>query len=300
MGRVLRLLVRRAPGAVATVVLVPVLSFAFWTIQVDGNWQLPGQGIAHLLPRLSAYMQATFLHFELGRSVVLGATPVKTLVVSGFPVDVALLVGGLTIGVAGGVLVGRRRGNVGRAGVLMGISTPVFVSGIAVLILFSHSSGKIAVPFVGGQGDYAPPGDDLASWLRSVWVPCLCLAAPVAAMAARVTDRGITEELHTEHVRAARARGISERRLAERHAFRPVATAVAGVIGARMGMIVLDLALVEYVFNLPGSFRQVRDAVLRVDLPVVQAMVLVSTTLIVVGSLIAEAVVVWIDPRVDP
>jgi peptide/nickel transport system permease protein len=301
-GRVrsLRLILHRAPGALATMIAVPALSFAFWTVQVDGPWQIPGAGHAHVLSRLDTYLRATFLHLDLGTSSSLGAGPVKRIVMQGLPVDLMLLTGGVVLGVVLGLAGGLRGTGTVRGATLIAISTPVFVSGLIVLELFSRTSGRVPVPFVSGQGEYVGPGADLLGWLRAVWVPCLILAAPIAALCARVVDRGLRETLHEDYIAGARARGVAERTILTRHALRPVAAGVASMVGARMALIVLDLALVEVVFNLPGSFREIIDAVTRLDLPLVQGMVLVSTALVVSGGLAAELAALWIDPIVEP
>lgn len=308
MSRSLRLLARRLPGAVATIVAVPALSYLFWTVQVDAHWNFSGASLPSPFARTWAYLKATFLHFDLGLSDSLGADPVSRVVRAGLPVDLALLLVGVTlgvaVGVAGGLLVARRPGGgparAVRGASALAISLPVYTSGLIVLLLFAHTTGHAPIPFVSDQSDYVAFGASPLRWLRAMWVPWLVVAAPIAAACARMSTAAVREALGEDWIRAARARGVSERALVLRHALRPAALPVATLVGARMTLTVLDLAFVEGLFNLPGSFRSVRDAVSHLDLPLIQGMVLVSTALVVVSNLLAELVVLRLDPRAEP
>jgi peptide/nickel transport system permease protein len=285
--------------AMATIIAVPSLSFLFWTVQIEGGtWRLPGPPGPSPFSRLGDYLEATFLRFDLGRSSSLGTGEVATIVRQGLPADLALIVGALAIGTVAGVAAGlmcarvprARRSRVARGVATLGLSTPPYTAGLIVLALFSSTAGEYSLPFVSSQAQYRPLLEDPLAWLQSLWVPWLILAAPVAAGTLRMTEGLIREELRTPLITAARAKGLSERAVLRRHALPLAVPAVAALVGVSMGAYVFNLALVEQVFNINGTFRDAREAVTRLDLALVQGFVLVTTVLVVTFSLLADAV----------
>jgi peptide/nickel transport system permease protein len=287
--------------AIATIVAIPTLTFLFWTFQVErGTWNFVDVRGASVLDRLGGYLDATFLHLRLGKSTSLSQEPIALILRQGLPADLWVLAGGLVIGVAlglaGGLAAAR---NVPGPRVLsaFALSFPPYVFGLFALLLFAPFSGRFPVSFVSGSGSYAPLLHHPVSWLRSLWVPWLCLAAPLAASVLRMTDRSLRAVSDEPFLRTARAKGLSERVLLWRHALPAAAPPVVSAIGASMAITVLNLTLVEAVFNIPGALRHVPDAVTRLDLPLVQGLVLVITALVVTGNLAADLVLMRLRRR---
>lgn len=297
--------VRRVVTGALTIVAVPALSFVFWTVQIeDGPWTLGGESPS-VLPRLWTYLEDTFLHFDLGRAADLGAIPVSQTIREGLPVDLALVAGALVIGTLAGLAGGlacanRRRSPLARGlrgAALLALCVPVYGAALIVLTLVSSNTGHVPLPFVSGSGQYVPLREDPLGWLRAMWVPWLILAAPIAAPCLRLTEALLRERSGEPFARTARAKGLPERTVLRRHVLPAAAPPVVAMVGASVGILVLNVALVEVAFSLDGSFHDLRSAVTRLDLPLVQGMVLVATTLVVIGSAVADGVLLALERR---
>jgi peptide/nickel transport system permease protein len=298
--------VRRTLLGVLTIILVPALSFLFWSAQIeDGPWTLGGDSPS-LLGRLWTYLGDTFIRFDLGRAVTLGAVPVSQTIREGLPVDLALVAGALVIGtltgLAGGLACARRnqsrlaRGL--RSVALLALCVPVYGAALIVLTLVSSNTGHLALPFVSGSGQYVPLHEDPLGWLRAMWVPWLILAAPIAAPCLRLTEVLLREHRDEPFVRTALAKGLSEQVVLRRHVLPAAAPPVVAFVGASTGVLVLNVALVEVVFSLDGSFHNLQSAITRLDLPLVQGMVIVATVLVVLGGAVADGVLLAMERRV--
>jgi peptide/nickel transport system permease protein len=262
--------------------------------------------------RLPGYLEDTFLHLSLGPAPPVFQKSLHDLVLDGLPVDVALLVGGTVLGIAIGLATGvtsgaRRRSKTDRAlaiGSAFALSAPVYWFGFIVLTLFAPQSGDLVqIPFVSWYGGYVPFGEDPLRWLRSLWVPWLVLAAPLAAMCHRMTRASIAEALDEDFIRTARAKGVTEKRIMRRHALRAALPPVLGLVSVNMALMVTNVVLIEPAFQLPGFFRQADIGQFRGDLShvpsldVVQALVLEAALLIALTMFLADLLRARIDPR---
>ncbi len=129
-------------------------------------------------------------------------------------------------------------------------------------------------------------------------LPVFTLTYPMLAFIARQVRGSMVEALSSEYVLAARARGVSERKLVWRHAFRnalfPLITVIASIIPASIAGSVV----VEQVFAIPGMGLLMFESILRADWPVVFSVLLFGALLTMLGLLIADLLYAWADPRV--
>ena len=300
-------LARRFALLVFTLVLVPSLSFVFFKLLEP---DVPGP--AQILRELVDYLGATFLRADMGAGSFRNETFIRTrgaleVISDGFLVDVALLGGALVSGVLVGLAAGsvqaiRPRSFLSRAIAVVTafvLSSPVYWLGLLVLLCFAPGVGSVAqVPFLSTVGGYRPPGEDAAAFVRSLWLPCLIISAPLAAACTRMAAAQLGGSLHEDFVRTARGKGLREGRVIRRHAL-PVASApVIALIAVNMNLVITNAALVETVFNLPGGFRYMERALINRDVDLVQALILEATFFIVVANFISDAVIAWLDPRV--
>lgn len=289
--------VRRLLAAAALVVLVPSLSFAWFTAVYVGG---------PVLPQLADYVSATFLHFDLSSSTRLGSRGVADVLLDGIPVDVALLVGGFGLGIAGGMLAGAQvaaHPHGKRAKVLNGIgavalSAPAYATAFLIIVYFGSVGGTAALPFVSDSGVYEPLREDPAAWLHALWVPWLAIALPVAGAVMRLAASATRDALDEDPVRTARAKGIADERVVRRHALPFAVNGVSAYTGASMNILILNAAVVERLFNLPGSFRIAQDSVQDVDFPAIQGLVLITAFYVAAANLVADLVLARVDPRV--
>lgn len=298
---------RRLGLLALTMVLVPSLSFVMFTL-IQGDVTAP----LDVLRALGSYLSATFLQADFGGANFQSDTFRRTrgafeIVEQGFVVDCYLLGGALLLGVLIGLLAGavqatRPRAPASRAiaaVTALALSSPVYWLGLMVLLLFAPGVGSIAeVPFLSTVGGYRDPSHDLMAFLRGLWLPALIVGTPLAAACTRMSASQLQGTLHEDFVRTARGKGVGRRRVLWRHALPAAAGPVVALVGVNMNVILTNLALIESVFNIPGSFRYIERALVNRDVDLVQALVLEATFFIVVANFLSDAIHAWLDPRV--
>lgn len=177
-------------------------------------------------------------------------------------------------------------------------SAPVFwiaqlaVLGIAFPIAFLPSHGMTA------------PGSDATGLayagdvLRHLALPMLVLASQEVAALARLTRSGLIDELERDHIRTARAKGLSERAVLMRHALPRALLPVVTVLGARAGHLIAGAAIVEIVFGWPGIGRLLLTALQTRDSPLLLGIFLMVSFTVVLANLLADLLHAALDPRV--
>ena len=249
------------------------------------------------------FMDRAFLHLDFGRSGTTGRA-VSTQMREGLPVDAALLAGGLVagllMGAAGGLVCALRPRSVTRRVIetlaTMAISTPVFVVGLELLLVFGADIGSAGLG-IGIPLGYTPFGQSPRAWLASMITPWIVLGLPLAGLCVRTTAVGAAEVLAQDFVRAARARGVGSRRIALRHVA-PVALSPAlAIASASAGLMLMNMVLVERVFALPGFLQLVTRSVGAADVPVLLALSATGALFVVVVTTLLQAVINRLDPR---
>jgi peptide/nickel transport system permease protein len=314
---------RRFAALVATLLAAMAISHVFLTAAVDHA------SLWSTITGVPGYLSDTFLHGDLGATAGGGCKPSEDLVPAAaqitpqcgsygadevadilrarVPVDVQLIAGGLLLGIVAGVAGGRhaavkprsKRTRALRALTAFQLSSPPYWQGFLVLVFFADTSGYLLrLPFVSGALDYQPLSADPLQYLKAMWIPWLVLALPLAAYVLRITDATLREVLAEDYLRTARAKGLTERRVIRRHALPAAAAPVAAMVGVNMGVLLVNMGLIETAFSLPGLFRLLKPAVHSQDVPVLQAMVVEGVVVIVVANFVADAVQAWLDPRV--
>lgn len=249
------------------------------------------------------YMKRLVAHGDFGYSYVNNAS-VGSELRDRLPATLSLTGGAVVIWLALGVPAGiaaalRPRGLFDRASMgvaLFAISAPVFWVGLVSLYLFSKDIGVLKV--FDGAGTYRPLGDSPSAWFGSLVLPWLVLAASFAGFYARLLRGNLLEAMSEDHVRAARARGISEGRVVTRHAMRVAVTPVVTVLGLDIGVLLGGAILTESVFNIPGIGSLAFEGIRHADLPVIQGTVLVGALFVVLANLVVDLVHGALDPRV--
>jgi peptide/nickel transport system permease protein len=238
--------------------------------------------------------------------------PVRVLWQRGMAADIWLLVGSIVVGGVGGVLAGlwcaghprTRVARVLQAGAALVYCAPAYVVGLALLYLFNPDTGFVHLPFFFDAAPrWASPLTDPWTWLRTLLVPWLVLAAPLAGMCLRLTlamAREITEE---DYVRTAVAKGLAPGRVIRRHVGRPTFGATVSFAPVTLPLFLTNVMLVERVFSVQGFYHFVWDAIgnndeSAINLPIIITAALWTTVLLIVLGIIADAIVGRLDPRV--
>ena len=131
-----------------------------------------------------------------------------------------------------------------------------------------------------------------------MWLPCVIAGAPLCAACARMAAGSLRSVLQDDALRTARGKGATEGRLLRRHALPLAAPPVIALVAVNTNLLLTNVALMETVFNIPGSLRFVERALVNRDVDLAQALVVEATVLIVVANFLADAVHAWLDPRV--
>jgi peptide/nickel transport system permease protein len=177
--------------------------------------------------------------------------------------------------------------------VLIGISTPSFFLGLLLILIFA-----VRVRWFPASGMYAIyGGGDLPDLLSHLFLPALTLAVVATGVIARLTRTAMLEVLRQDYIRTARAKGVRERRVIWRHAFRAALVSVIPVIGIQAGFVLGGAVYVETVFQWPGIGSMLVNAIATRDLLLVQGGVLVVAGAYVLFNLAADVVQTLLDPR---
>ncbi|MEX0761172.1 MAG: ABC transporter permease [Dehalococcoidia bacterium] len=205
---------------------------------------------------------------------------------------VIIVLVGCVLGVTAARYRGSRIDTAVRSIALAGLSTPAFWLGLLVVVAVAAWTGR----FIAGA--YSPLWDDPWRNLQHVGPAALVLAVRPAAVLTRVVRTSTAEALGSEYARAARARGLSESRLAWMHAFRSAMLPAVTVMGAQVVFLLGGAVLIEQVFGLPGIGRALVSAVMSRDYTMVQFLVLVFAVVAVVVNLVIDLLYARLDPRV--
>lgn len=175
---------------------------------------------------------------------------------------------------------------------VLGFSTPVFVVGYALMYLFA-----VELEWLPVQG-YARLSEGLWPFLERLLLPGVTLALVYVALVARITRTSVLEVLGEDHVRTARAKGLTEREVLVHHALRNAAVPVLTVIGIGLAVLIGGAVVTESVFAIPGLGRLTVEAVLSRDFPVIQALILLFSVGYVLVNLLIDIGYAFLDPRI--
>ncbi|WP_274423308.1 ABC transporter permease [Chelativorans sp. YIM 93263] len=177
--------------------------------------------------------------------------------------------------------------------VLIGISMPSFWLGLLLILVFA-----VNLQWLPPSGMYAVyGGGDLADLLTHLLLPAVTLAVVATGVIARLTRASMLEVLRQDYIRTARAKGLSERRVIYRHAFKAALVGVIPVIGIQAGFVLGGAVYIETVFQWPGIGRMLVQAISTRDLLLVQGGVLVVAASYVLFNLLADMAQHALDPR---
>jgi peptide/nickel transport system permease protein len=177
--------------------------------------------------------------------------------------------------------------------VLIGISTPAFWLGLLFILLFAVQWRVL--PASGMYAVYG--GGDLPDLLIHLILPATTLAIVATGVIARLTRAAMLEVLRQDFVRTARAKGLNERAVIYRHAFKAALVSIIPVIGIQAGFVMGGAVYIETVFQWPGIGAMLVNAISTRDILLVQGGVLVVAVTYVLINLLADVAQAILDPR---
>lgn len=199
----------------------------------------------------------------------------------------------MVFGIGLGVASALRRGSIADRGligaVMLGLSTPAFVAGVALLYVFA-----IEIHWFPAYG----VGSGFPDELWHLTLPALALAVTTVAYVVRHTRAAMIGTLDQDYVVFARARGLSARRVLYAYLLRNALIPVITISGVILSSLIVGVVLVEVAFSLPGLGSLLVTAATAKDIPTLQGVVLLFAVVIIVANLVADVVYMVVDPRI--
>jgi peptide/nickel transport system permease protein len=223
-------------------------------------------------------------------ALILERLPV-TLELTGLSVVFALLLG-VPAGIVSAVRRDRALDTITRVGSLVGLSIPVFWQGTMLILFFSLYLRWM--PPVVWVDLWADPRRNLTIML----LPAVCLGTASAANIARTTRACMLDVLRSEYVRTAAAKGLTDRVVVLKHAFKNALIPVVTVAGLQMGILLGGTVVIEEVFTLPGVGRLVLWSIYQRDYPLTQSTILFIAVLFMTINLLVDLLYGYLDPRI--
>jgi peptide/nickel transport system permease protein len=263
------------------------------------------QGLRHKLG-LDRPVLVQYVHYmknlvvgDLGQSITYDV-PIGSLILSRLQVTVPLailsMVFAILISIPMGIYSALHRNQAGDYGIMIfsqiGLAVPAFWAGILLILLFAVTLHWLPA------GGFPSGGDDIAKALKSLLLPALSLGIVRAAVLTRMTRSSMLEILGEDYIRTARSKGLSERKVIYKHAFRNAVIPVITIVGLQTGDLLAGAIIIENVFHLPGVGRLVFEAIGQRDLPVVQGVVLFIAMSIVIINFVTDMTYACLDPRI--
>jgi peptide/nickel transport system permease protein len=181
---------------------------------------------------------------------------------------------------------------------IAGIATPSFWLGIMSLILVLNVSAAISgrpwLPPI----DYVPLWKDPLYNLSIVLLPAITVGYRYSAVTMRLTRSAMLEVMREDYIRTARAKGLLEQIVVNRHALKNALLPVVTLIGIEFAFLIGGLVVTEQVFNLNGIGRLLVQAVQNQDNVLAQALVMLVVVVFIVVNLVVDVLYAWLDPRI--
>ncbi len=216
-----------------------------------------------------------------------------TLVLAGTSLAVSLLVA-IPLGILAAVRRNSIFDHIATMISLFGVAVPVFWYGLMLIIVCGVwlrvlPSGGLATD---------PSQFDLIDRIKHLILPTLVLGTTAMAQFTRYMRSGMVAVLQDDYVRTARAKGLSERAVIVRHAFRNALIPVITIIGVVIPRLIGGAAITEKVFSYPGMGSLAVDSAFQRDYPVVMGVTLLVGVVVILGNLLTDLMYGWVDPRI--
>jgi len=314
----IQFLVKRFIGLVFVIIGVTFITFIMgYFAPGDAVTQLLGQ---HSTPELIAQLRHAYgldlpwyqqyfnflthaVRFDFGNSFIYHRS-VMAILSDGLPISLELgfwaLVVTVIVGVPLGILSALKANTwvdtTNMAVMLTIYAIPAFVIGpvVQVIVIWLDKNIGLGWPAVG----WGQPWQYSLADIQFKLLPILVYAALTVAYFARLTRTTMLEVLRQDYVRTARAKGMRERVVIYRHAFRNALIPLVTIIGVSVGFLVTGAFFIEDVFNIPGIADITLNSIFTRDFPVVQATVVLLAVAVVVANLISDILYTVVDPRI--
>ncbi len=262
-------------------------------------------GLDRPLPEQIITYFGRVLRGDLGTSRVHGR-PVLEVIAERAPATLLLTGSALLVSTLAGILAGiiaARRPGSGRDGVITAVTltlyaAPVFWLGQLAILIFAFHLGLFPVQGMTAAAGATTGLGGLLDIAHHLALPVLVLASQEVTAVTRLTLTGLIDELASDHVRTARAKGLAERAVLVRHALPRALLSVLTVVGARVGHLIAGAVIVEIVFGWPGIGRLMLTALQTRDAPILLGIFFVVALAVILANVLTDLMHAAFDPRV--
>ena len=182
-------------------------------------------------------------------------------------------------------------------GSLSVVGLPEFVTGLVLIQVFSFGLRNLGLPYLPANSSI-PPDANFLEALPMLILPALTAMLVLLAYIARLTRSGVIEELKQPYVRTADLKGLPRRTVIVKHVLRNALLPTITVIAISTGWLISGLVVIENVFNYPGLGRLMIFAIDRRDLPLLQAVTMVTVLVFALANLGADLLYALLNPRI--
>ncbi|MER5478257.1 ABC transporter permease [Streptomyces sp. NPDC002734] len=320
-----KFLIRRSVGAVVTLFLISAATFFLFVAGPSDYASLAcGKDCSPArLEDIRAALgldQPVFLQFwdfvsgiVMGRDFPTGHCPAPCLgvsfrtgdqvwarIIDDFPTTLSLTVGGLIVflivGLGTGMLAAYKKGSMidkVSSGASMVLSSfQIYFLGPLVLLALVYTTSWFENP------KYVPFTEDPFGWLAGLWIPILVMATIFTAQYTRMARSELIQQLQEEHVRTARAKGMSRKYVFFRYAWRGSLIPIITVLGIDISALLSGGVVTELTFSLHGIGRLAVDGAQFKDLPLTMGVMLFSAFFILLFNMLCDIAYAYVDPRI--
>ena len=203
----------------------------------------------------------------------------------------------VSLGVLAGLNEDKPIDNTISVGSLAVVGLPEFVTGLVLIQIFSFGLRDLGLPYLPANSS-VPPDATFIERLPMLILPALTAMLVLLAYIARLTRAGVLAELKQPYVRTADLKGLPRRTVIVKHVLRNALLPTITVIAISIGWLISGLVVIENVFNYPGLGRLMIFAIDRRDLPLLQAITMVTVLGFALANLGADMLYAWLNPRI--
>jgi peptide/nickel transport system permease protein len=285
-GDVCRVILGREAGEAAVVACrdklglnrpLPLQYFSWFGNFIFGNWGDSFSTGAPILPLVMLRLRNS------------GYLAIMTLLIS-VPIAVGL-------GVAAGLWENRLIDNLISIVSLSVVGLPEFVTGLVLIQVFSFEFRQMGLPSLPATSSQFP-GVNFLETIPMMVLPSLTATLVLLAYIARLTRAGVIEELKQSYVRTADLKGLPQATVIIKHVLRNALMPTITVIAISFGWLISGLVVIENVFNYPGLGRLLVFAIDRRDLPLLQAIAMITVVAFSTANLLADLLYAFLNPRI--
>jgi peptide/nickel transport system permease protein len=235
---------------------------------------------------------ARLLQGDFGKSYV-SREPVMDQIAARFPSTLKIMVASMLLALPIAIPIGIYSGtkpntlisNITLVIALLGVSLPVFWTGLLLILLFALNLGWL-------------PSNGLNHGVLSLILPAIALGSSYIANSMRTTRSSMLECIRQDYVRTARAKGVPERSVIYNHALPNALMPTITVLGMSIGTLLGGSVVVETVFAIPGTGRFLVDSINKRDTPSVLGCLVIMALCMAISNLIVDIIYAYLDPRI--